>query len=184
MQPSWTSREKSRGFPLVQSRGAWDEPEFAATQHLEQADAIYARLQDMGIRVAREGVPWHLVAQGERFDVSALALLVTAATRQGIQVMELRATEWSLAGVATVFMLAQHPDEATWLSGAMETVCVRSGLVFFADIWTNRCSPGLPPAWQQAGWNRRCDRITVATYGLTPREEVVLALLCQGLSDP
>src|SRR5918999_518128 len=59
----------------------------AATQHVEQAEEDYARLRGLGIRVAREGVRWHLVEQGGAFDFSSLAPLVAAAKRQGIQVI-------------------------------------------------------------------------------------------------
>ena len=59
----------------------------AATQHVEQAAEDYARLRRLGIRVAREGVRWHLVDQGGAFDFSSLAPLVAAAKRQGIQVI-------------------------------------------------------------------------------------------------
>jgi hypothetical protein len=59
----------------------------AATQHVEQAEEDYARLRSLGIRVAREGVRWHLVDQGGAFDFSSLAPLVAAAKRQGIQVI-------------------------------------------------------------------------------------------------
>jgi hypothetical protein len=57
----------------------------AATQHAEEANEDYARLRNLGIRVAREGVRWHLVDQGGAFDFSSLAPLVAAAERHGIQ---------------------------------------------------------------------------------------------------
>ena len=59
----------------------------AATQHVEQADEDYARLRSMDIRVAREGVRWHLVEQGARFDFSSMEPLVEAAARHGVQII-------------------------------------------------------------------------------------------------
>src|SRR5687768_7253401 len=51
----------------------------AATQHVEQAEEDYSRLRSLGIRVAREGVRWHLVEQGGGFDFSTLTPIVAAA---------------------------------------------------------------------------------------------------------
>src|SRR5918997_3921972 len=62
----------------------------AATQHVEQADEDYARLRQLDIRVAREGIRWHLVDQGDRFDFASIRPLMEAAKRHGIQVI------WSL----------------------------------------------------------------------------------------
>ncbi|MFO7168765.1 MAG: hypothetical protein DIU80_012160 [Chloroflexota bacterium] len=59
----------------------------AATQHDRQAEADYARLREFGIRVARDGVRWHLVDRGGRYDFSSFAPMLAAAQRQGIQVI-------------------------------------------------------------------------------------------------
>ena len=59
----------------------------AATQHDLQAEEDYARLRELGIRVAREGIRWHLIDQGDHYDFSSLAPLVAAAERQGMQII-------------------------------------------------------------------------------------------------
>ncbi|WP_066337368.1 b-glycosidase [Azohydromonas lata] len=51
----------------------------AETQHDRFAHADYAFLHDVGIAVAREGIPWPLVDRGEgRYDFSCLAPLIEA----------------------------------------------------------------------------------------------------------
>lgn len=59
----------------------------AATQHDTQADADYARLREMGLRTARDGVRWHLVDRAGKYEFSSLAPLVDAARRHGVQVI-------------------------------------------------------------------------------------------------
>src|SRR4029078_1603389 len=45
----------------------------AATRHDECALQDYARLQDVGIRTARDGVRWHLIEKApSRYDFSSL----------------------------------------------------------------------------------------------------------------
>jgi beta-glucosidase/6-phospho-beta-glucosidase/beta-galactosidase len=62
----------------------------AATQHDRWAEQDYARLKSIGIQTARDGLRWHLVERGGRFDFSSVAPMVRAAQKQGIQVI------WSL----------------------------------------------------------------------------------------
>jgi beta-glucosidase/6-phospho-beta-glucosidase/beta-galactosidase len=57
------------------------------TQHDAQAAEDYARLEPLGIRTVRDGVRWHLVDCGDRFDFSSLTPLVTAAEQAGVQVI-------------------------------------------------------------------------------------------------
>ncbi len=59
----------------------------AATQHDLQADADYAALRGLGIAAARDGVRWHLIDRGGRYDFSSLAAQATAARRHGVQVV-------------------------------------------------------------------------------------------------
>jgi beta-glucosidase/6-phospho-beta-glucosidase/beta-galactosidase len=59
----------------------------ASTQHDQRADEDYALLPSVGIRTARDGTRWHLIDQGGRYDFSALAPLVSAAERHGVQVI-------------------------------------------------------------------------------------------------
>ena len=60
----------------------------AATQHDKFAHLDYVRLQKQGLRVAREGVRWHLVepARGKR-DFSSVTTVARAARATGTQVI-------------------------------------------------------------------------------------------------
>jgi len=60
----------------------------AATQHDRFAHLDYARLQKQGLRVAREGVRWHLVeATPGRYDFSSVLPIIRAARATGTQVI-------------------------------------------------------------------------------------------------
>jgi UDP-galactopyranose mutase len=59
----------------------------AATQHDRFVDEDYARLAEWGIRTVREGLDWHLIESGGKFDLSTLLPRVEAAQRHGIQVI-------------------------------------------------------------------------------------------------
>jgi hypothetical protein len=60
----------------------------AATRHDELARQDYLRLQRLGVRVAREGVRWHLVeARPNRYNFSSVLPMVRAARELGIQVI-------------------------------------------------------------------------------------------------
>ncbi len=59
----------------------------AVTQHDRQVMEDYARLREIGIRTARDGIRWHLIDQGGRFDFSSLAPMVEAARAADIQVI-------------------------------------------------------------------------------------------------
>src|SRR5215203_988424 len=60
----------------------------AATGHDTFAQQDYQRLQQLGIRVAREGVRWHLVeATPGRYDFSSVLPIVRAARETGTQVI-------------------------------------------------------------------------------------------------
>jgi hypothetical protein len=60
----------------------------AATRHEELALGDYQRLQRQGLRVAREGVRWHLVApRPGQYDFSSVAPVTGAARATGTQVL-------------------------------------------------------------------------------------------------
>src|SRR5262245_35042514 len=59
----------------------------AALRHDELAAEDYAMLCALGIRTARDGVRWHLVDRGGRYDFSSLAPMVKAARETGMQVI-------------------------------------------------------------------------------------------------
>ena len=50
----------------------------AETQHLENAREDYRLLRDLGIAVAREGIPWPLVERDGEYDFSALDPILEA----------------------------------------------------------------------------------------------------------
>ena len=56
----------------------------AETQHREHALADYRLLRELGIAVAREGVPWPLVDQNGRYDFSSVDPLLDAMNQAGI----------------------------------------------------------------------------------------------------
>jgi hypothetical protein len=60
----------------------------AATKHEQFAEKDYCRLQEQGLRVAREGVRWHLVeVKAGRYDFSSVLPIVEAARATGTQVI-------------------------------------------------------------------------------------------------
>ncbi len=61
----------------------------AGVQHDSQAEHDYALLQSVGMRVARDGVRWHLIdrAGNGHYDWSSFAPMFQAAQRQGVQVI-------------------------------------------------------------------------------------------------
>jgi hypothetical protein len=59
----------------------------AALRHDELAAQDYAMLCGLGIRTARDGVRWHLVDRGRRYDFSSFEPMVKAARDSGMQVM-------------------------------------------------------------------------------------------------
>ncbi len=59
----------------------------AATQHDQQIDEDYARIRELGIETAREGMRWHLIDRGRRMDFSCVLPMLQAADRHGIQVL-------------------------------------------------------------------------------------------------
>src|SRR5688500_12903091 len=50
----------------------------AETRHREHALEDYRMLEDLGIAVAREGIPWPIVDRGGDYDFSLLAPLLDA----------------------------------------------------------------------------------------------------------
>lgn len=50
----------------------------AETQHDTHVDEDYRLLHDLGIAVAREGIPWPLVDRGGRYDFSSIDALISA----------------------------------------------------------------------------------------------------------
>lgn len=60
----------------------------AATQHDRFALEDFKRLKSRGIRVAREGLRWHLIEpQPERYDFSSVAPILRAAQETGVQIL-------------------------------------------------------------------------------------------------
>lgn len=59
----------------------------AATQHDTCAAEDYERCRQFGIRSVRDGVRWHLIDRGGRYDFSSLIPMADAAQRQGMQVL-------------------------------------------------------------------------------------------------
>jgi beta-glucosidase/6-phospho-beta-glucosidase/beta-galactosidase len=60
----------------------------ASTRHDAFADRDYARLRDVGIRVAREGLRWHLIGRRpDELDFTTLSPIVEAARKHGVQVV-------------------------------------------------------------------------------------------------
>jgi beta-glucosidase/6-phospho-beta-glucosidase/beta-galactosidase len=62
----------------------------AATQHDLLLDEDYERLRIFNIRTVREGIRWHTIDKGGRYDFSSLSPFVKAAQKDGIEVI------WSL----------------------------------------------------------------------------------------
>ncbi|MFN2492285.1 MAG: beta-glucosidase, partial [Pyrinomonadaceae bacterium] len=60
----------------------------AATGHDKHAKADYARLHQQGIRVARDGIRWHLIERSPyRYDFSSVLPMLHAARETGTQVI-------------------------------------------------------------------------------------------------
>jgi hypothetical protein len=59
----------------------------AAVQHDLFAAQDYAMLQSAGIRSARDGIRWHLIDKGGRYDFSSFVPMLDAAVQNGIQVI-------------------------------------------------------------------------------------------------
>jgi hypothetical protein len=58
-----------------------------ATQHDLQACSDYARLNEMGIRTARDGVRWHLIDRNSRFDFSSFLPMLSASLEAEVQII-------------------------------------------------------------------------------------------------
>lgn len=54
------------------------------TQHRTHADQDYALLRELGIAVAREGIPWPLVDKGDTYDFSYIDPMIAAMNRHQI----------------------------------------------------------------------------------------------------
>jgi beta-glucosidase/6-phospho-beta-glucosidase/beta-galactosidase len=62
--------------------------EIAATRHDTFARQDYQRLQEQGMRTAREGLRWHLVeASPENYDFASALSLIRAADQSGVQLI-------------------------------------------------------------------------------------------------
>jgi hypothetical protein len=77
----------------------------AALRHDQLAAEDYAMLASVGIRTARDGIRWHLVDRGGRYDFSSFAPLVKAARDRDVQVI------WDLCHYG-------WPDDLDIFSGA------------------------------------------------------------------
>jgi hypothetical protein len=107
----------------------------AATAHDMFAHLDYLRLQRQGIRVAREGVRWHLVEQTpHRYDFSSVLPIVRAARATGTQVIwDLCHFGWpdhiDLFGADFILSLASYGAAfAEWLANEM------NGPAFFVPV--------------------------------------------------
>jgi hypothetical protein len=59
----------------------------AVTQHDRQVASDYARLREVGIQAARDGIRWPLIERGGRYHFASLAPMAQAAREYGIQVI-------------------------------------------------------------------------------------------------
>jgi beta-glucosidase/6-phospho-beta-glucosidase/beta-galactosidase len=59
----------------------------AAVHHDRLAFEDYSALAEVGIRTARDGVRWHLIEHGGRYDFSSLAPMAEAAERAGVELI-------------------------------------------------------------------------------------------------
>src|ERR1041384_4125066 len=59
----------------------------AVTQHDRFVREDYRLLRDFGILVARDGMRWHLVDRGGRYDFSSFAPMLSAARENGLQII-------------------------------------------------------------------------------------------------
>lgn len=59
----------------------------AAVQHDSEAEADYSLIRDLGFRTTRDGIRWHLIERGKRYDFSSLLPLARAAENRGVQVI-------------------------------------------------------------------------------------------------
>jgi hypothetical protein len=124
----------------------------AATGHDKHARADYARLREVGMRTARDGLRWHLIEQiPGRYDFSSVLPLVRAARESGVQVIwDVCHYGWPndldvfepefvsrLAGLARAFtgLLANETDEVPFISPINEIsffswVCGDEGIFY------------------------------------------------------
>src|SRR5437588_1973859 len=59
----------------------------AGLQHDQQAASDYALLSQVGIRTARDGVRWHLIDRGGKYDFSSFVPMLRAAQNASIQMI-------------------------------------------------------------------------------------------------
>jgi len=106
----------------------------AETQHRERADEDYRILHDLGIAVAREGIPWPLVDRGGSYDFSFIDPLIDAMRRWKVLPM------WDLCHYGYPDDLDPYTDAfaerfARYCRAAAEYVSTRlSGPYYFSPI--------------------------------------------------
>lgn len=59
----------------------------ADNQHDVQVAHDYTSLREVGMQTARDGLRWHLIERGGRFDFASLAPMAAAARERGVQVI-------------------------------------------------------------------------------------------------
>jgi len=59
----------------------------SALQHDVYAAEDYRRIREMGMAVARDGLRWHLIDRGGRYDWSSWLAMLDAASEAGVQVI-------------------------------------------------------------------------------------------------
>jgi hypothetical protein len=146
----------------------------ASTGHDRFWSVDYARLREQGIRVARDGIRWHLIeAHPGQYDFSSVMPMVTAARTYGMQVL------WDLCHYGWPEDIDIFKPEfvrrytrfvvkfAEWLSEQLE------GPFFFAPIneisffsWAGGDDPHLNPYCRGRGFELKCQLARAAIEGM------------------
>jgi hypothetical protein len=142
----------------------------AATAHDRFCREDYARLQSKGLKVARDGIRWHLIEQRPgRYDFSTVAPMVAAAEAEQLQVIwDLCHYGWpediDIFRPEFVKRFSRFAAEfARWLSGETE------GPFWFVPIneisyfaWAGGDDPHLNPYCRGRGFELKCQLVRAA----------------------
>jgi polysaccharide biosynthesis protein PelF len=155
----------------------------SATAHDRFCAQDYARLRSQGLRVAREGIRWHLIEQKPgRYDFSSVLPMVTAAREHDIEVL------WDLCHYGWPDDIDIFKPEfveryrrfvrhfAAWLAREIE------GPFFFAPIneisffaWAGGDDPHLNPYCTGRGFELKCQLVRAALEGMNALWDVLPA---------